>query len=90
MARCRALVRRGTAFYELGEFVDALRDYEAALALDPKNQGLIKDANKIRKIIQGDDELWWMCVGVRCVVSTKGTIQKWTVSLPTGFGLCQG
>ncbi|XP_029646563.1 dynein assembly factor 4, axonemal-like isoform X1 [Octopus sinensis] len=51
-SRCRAFVRRGTAFCKLELFVEGLQDYEAALKLDPSNEQLIKDAEEIRKVIQ--------------------------------------
>lgn len=55
LSRCRALSRRGAAFFELEEYVSALQDYENAIKLDPKNEELKKDATRIRSIIQGDE-----------------------------------
>eukprot|EP00111_Clytia_hemisphaerica_P024703 TCONS_00072791-protein len=55
MSRCRALTRRGTAYYQLHQYVDALRDYDAAIKLDPKNQALRTDAFKIRRTLQGGE-----------------------------------
>lgn len=52
-SRCRALVRRGTAFCEMELYVEGLQDYDAALKLDPNNKQLQKDAENIRNIIQG-------------------------------------
>lgn len=54
LSRCRALTRRGTAFFELEEYADALRDYEDAVKLDPKNKALRNDSKRIREIIEGD------------------------------------
>eukprot|EP00106_Octopus_bimaculoides_P005017 XP_014772459.1 PREDICTED: dyslexia susceptibility 1 candidate gene 1 protein homolog [Octopus bimaculoides] len=51
-SRCKAFVRRGTAFCKLELFVEGLQDYEAALKLDPNNEQLIKDAEEIRRVIQ--------------------------------------
>ncbi|BFZ01485.1 hypothetical protein BsWGS_04524 [Bradybaena similaris] len=55
-SRCKALVRRGTAFCQLEMYVEGLRDYEAALSIDPKNEAIANDADKIRKIIQASEE----------------------------------
>lgn len=52
-SRCRALVRRGTAFCELELYIEGLQDYDAALKLDPNNKQLQDDAENIRNIIQG-------------------------------------
>lgn len=52
-SRCKAHVRRGTAYMQLQEYVLALQDYESALKLDPKNVDLKNDSERIRKIIQG-------------------------------------
>uniref|UniRef100_A0A8B9KLP8 Dynein axonemal assembly factor 4 n=1 Tax=Astyanax mexicanus TaxID=7994 RepID=A0A8B9KLP8_ASTMX len=52
-ARLKAHVRRGTAFCELELYVEGLQDYHAALKIDPNNQALRADADKIREIIQG-------------------------------------
>src|SRR6218665_1064893 len=52
-SRLKAHVRRGTAYYHLELFVEALQDYEAALKLNPNEKSLMDDAEKIRKIIQG-------------------------------------
>uniref|UniRef100_A0A8C5MC19 Dynein axonemal assembly factor 4 n=1 Tax=Leptobrachium leishanense TaxID=445787 RepID=A0A8C5MC19_9ANUR len=51
-ARVKAHVRRGTAFCELELYVEGLLDYEAALKIDPSNQNVKSDAEKIRQIIQ--------------------------------------
>ncbi|KAK2164850.1 hypothetical protein LSH36_58g16036 [Paralvinella palmiformis] len=51
-SRCKAHVRRGTAFCQLELYVEGLQDYEAALKIDPNNEPLQDDANKIREIIQ--------------------------------------
>ncbi|NXF02230.1 DAAF4 factor, partial [Smithornis capensis] len=52
-ARVKAHVRRGTAFCQLELYPEGLQDYEAALRIDPKNENIKKDAEKIRHIIQG-------------------------------------
>ncbi|XP_046357216.2 dynein axonemal assembly factor 4-like [Haliotis rufescens] len=52
-SRCRALVRRGTAFCQLEMYIEGLQDYEAGLKLDRDNKELQADAEKIREIIQG-------------------------------------
>ncbi|KAL9985951.1 hypothetical protein ACROYT_G000002 [Oculina patagonica] len=52
-SRCKAHVRRGTAYMQLQEYVLALQDYESALKLDPQNTDLQRDSDRIRKIIQG-------------------------------------
>ncbi|KAI5097915.1 dyslexia susceptibility 1 candidateprotein 1 protein [Silurus meridionalis] len=52
-ARMKVHVRRGTAFCQLELYVEGLQDYQAALRIDPQNQALQADAQKIREIIQG-------------------------------------
>ncbi|NWX28497.1 DAAF4 factor, partial [Notiomystis cincta] len=52
-ARVKAHVRRGTAFCQLELYTEGLQDYEAALKIDPKNESIEKDAEKIRHLIQG-------------------------------------
>ncbi|KAL1007281.1 hypothetical protein UPYG_G00084490 [Umbra pygmaea] len=52
-ARARAHVRRGTAFCELELYTEGLQDYQAALKIDPQNETLQGDTQKIRQIIQG-------------------------------------
>ncbi|ROJ29156.1 Dynein assembly factor 4, axonemal [Anabarilius grahami] len=52
-ARLKAHVRRGTAFCELQLYVEGLLDYQAALQIDPQNEALRTDTDKIREIIQG-------------------------------------
>nr|CAG5865214.1 unnamed protein product [Menidia menidia] len=52
-ARARAAVRRGSAFCELQLYAEGLLDYEAALRIDPQNEALRADAQRIRAIIQG-------------------------------------
>ncbi|KAK9959150.1 hypothetical protein ABG768_011229 [Culter alburnus] len=52
-ARLKAHVRRGTAFCELQLYVEGLLDYQAALEIDPQNEALRNDTDKIREIIQG-------------------------------------
>ncbi|XP_022331468.2 dynein axonemal assembly factor 4-like [Crassostrea virginica] len=55
-SRCKALIRRGTAFCELEMYVEGLQDYEAALKIDPNNKQVCEDADKMRKIIQSSSE----------------------------------
>lgn len=55
-SRCKALIRRGTAFCELEMYVEGLQDYEAALKIDPNNKQVREDAEKMRKIIQSSSE----------------------------------
>ncbi|XP_023669874.2 dynein axonemal assembly factor 4 [Paramormyrops kingsleyae] len=52
-ARMKAYVRRGTAFCELELYAEGLQDYDAALKIDPYNQTVLSDAEKIRQFIQG-------------------------------------
>ncbi|XP_019359798.1 PREDICTED: dyslexia susceptibility 1 candidate gene 1 protein isoform X2 [Gavialis gangeticus] len=52
-ARVKAYVRRGTAFCQLELYAEGLQDYEAALKIDPTNELVAQDAEKIRHIIQG-------------------------------------
>ncbi|KAI4886008.1 hypothetical protein NFI96_000955 [Prochilodus magdalenae] len=52
-ARLKAHVRRGTAFCELELYVEGLQDYQVALKIDPDNQDLRADADKIREMVQG-------------------------------------
>lgn len=54
-ARMKAHIRRGTAFCQLQLYVEGLQDYEAALKIDPSNQVVQNDAEKIRNIIQGTE-----------------------------------
>ncbi|XP_064608969.1 dynein axonemal assembly factor 4-like [Liolophura sinensis] len=51
-SRCKAHVRRGTAFCELELYVEGLQDYEAALKICPDSEQLKQDAENIRQIIQ--------------------------------------
>lgn len=51
-SRVKALVRKGTAFCQLELYVEGLQDYECALKIDPNNEQLKADADKIREIIQ--------------------------------------
>ncbi|NWX87201.1 DAAF4 factor, partial [Nothoprocta pentlandii] len=55
-ARVKAHLRRGTAFCELELYAEGLQDYEAALKIDPKNSTIEKDAEEIRRIIQGTSQ----------------------------------
>ncbi|XP_075898975.1 dynein axonemal assembly factor 4 isoform X2 [Nelusetta ayraudi] len=52
-ARIRAHVRRGSAFCELQLYAEGLQDYQAALKIDPSNEALQADAQRIRDIIEG-------------------------------------
>ncbi|KAM5337834.1 dynein axonemal assembly factor 4 isoform 2-T2 [Glossophaga mutica] len=54
-ARIKAHVRRGTAFCQLELYVEGLQDYEAALKIDPSNNVVQNDAEKIRNVIQGTE-----------------------------------
>lgn len=42
----------------LSIWISALKDYEEGLKLDPKNESLIADAERIRNIIQGTPIKW--------------------------------
>ncbi|NXP50299.1 DAAF4 factor, partial [Heliornis fulica] len=55
-ARVKAYVRRGTAFCQLELYAEGLQDYEAALKIDPKNEAIEKDAEKIRHLVQGTSQ----------------------------------
>ncbi|XP_067999983.1 dynein axonemal assembly factor 4 [Melanerpes formicivorus] len=55
-ARVKAYVRRGTAFCQLELYTEGLQDYEAALKIDPENEAIGKDAEKIRCLIQGTQD----------------------------------
>uniref|UniRef100_A0A3Q4GQE0 Dynein axonemal assembly factor 4 n=1 Tax=Neolamprologus brichardi TaxID=32507 RepID=A0A3Q4GQE0_NEOBR len=52
-ARVRAFVRRGSAFCELQAYPEGLQDFLAALKIDPNNEALLVDTQRIRDIIQG-------------------------------------
>ncbi|XP_071488741.1 dynein axonemal assembly factor 4-like [Diadema antillarum] len=52
-SRLKAHTRRGTAFCELELYAEGLQDYEAALKIDPKNEQIRQDSERIRKVIQG-------------------------------------
>ncbi|KAL4227531.1 Dynein assembly factor 4 [Mactra antiquata] len=51
-SRVKCHVRKGTAFCQLEMYVEGLQDYEAALKIDPNNQQIKDDAEKIRHLIQ--------------------------------------
>ncbi|XP_064169266.1 dynein assembly factor 4, axonemal isoform X1 [Anguilla rostrata] len=51
--RLKAHLRRGTAFCELELYAEGLQDYQSALKIDPHNEAVQADAEKIRQIIQG-------------------------------------
>ncbi|XP_077372479.1 dynein axonemal assembly factor 4 [Festucalex cinctus] len=55
-ARARAHVRRGSAFCQLQLFAEGLQEYQSALKIDPNNEELQADTQKIRDIIQGSAE----------------------------------
>uniref|UniRef100_A0A3Q2YED5 Dynein axonemal assembly factor 4 n=1 Tax=Hippocampus comes TaxID=109280 RepID=A0A3Q2YED5_HIPCM len=55
-ARARAHVRRGSAFCQLELYAEGLQDYQTALKIDPSNEALQVDTQKIRDIIQGSAE----------------------------------
>ncbi|TKS74005.1 Dynein assembly factor 4, axonemal [Collichthys lucidus] len=52
-ARARASVRRGSAFCQLQLYAEGLQDYQAALKIDPSNEALQADTQRIRDTIQG-------------------------------------
>ncbi|XP_059191882.1 dynein assembly factor 4, axonemal [Centropristis striata] len=52
-ARARASVRRGFALCQLQLYAEGLQDYQAALKIDPHNEALQADTQRIRDIIQG-------------------------------------
>lgn len=51
----RLHVRRGQARVEVGRHADALADYEAALALDPANEALVRDRDELAACLQPAD-----------------------------------
>ncbi|XP_057691900.1 dynein assembly factor 4, axonemal isoform X2 [Corythoichthys intestinalis] len=55
-ARARAHVRRGSAFCQLQLYTEGLQEYQTALKIDPNNEALQADTQKIREIIQGSAE----------------------------------
>ncbi|KAF7643568.1 hypothetical protein LDENG_00237200 [Lucifuga dentata] len=54
-ARVRAHIRRGSAFCQLQLYAEGLQDYQAALKIEPDNEALQADTQKIRSVIQGTD-----------------------------------
>ncbi|XP_008327371.1 dynein assembly factor 4, axonemal-like [Cynoglossus semilaevis] len=52
-ARARTHIHRGVAYCELQLYIEALQDFEAALTIRPDNEGLQKDAQTLRNVIQG-------------------------------------
>ncbi|XP_053222137.1 dynein axonemal assembly factor 4 isoform X2 [Podarcis raffonei] len=54
-ARVKAHVRRGAAFCGLELYAEGLQDYIAALKIEPTNKNVEDDAEKIRRIIQGNE-----------------------------------
>uniref|UniRef100_A0A672HE58 Dynein axonemal assembly factor 4 n=1 Tax=Salarias fasciatus TaxID=181472 RepID=A0A672HE58_SALFA len=52
-ARVRASVRRGSAFCQLQLYAEGLQDFQTALKIDPDNEALQRDVQKIRDIMQG-------------------------------------
>ncbi|XP_063170172.1 dynein axonemal assembly factor 4 isoform X2 [Candoia aspera] len=54
-ARVKAHLRRGTAFCELELYAEGLQDYLAALKIEPTNKNIEEDAEKVRRIIQGNE-----------------------------------
>ncbi|XP_060932401.1 dynein assembly factor 4, axonemal [Limanda limanda] len=56
-ARTRAHVRRGSAFCQLELYAEGLQDYQAALKIDPHNQALQDDTQRIRDVVQGTETL---------------------------------
>uniref|UniRef100_A0A3Q0SZT1 Dynein axonemal assembly factor 4 n=1 Tax=Amphilophus citrinellus TaxID=61819 RepID=A0A3Q0SZT1_AMPCI len=55
-ARVRAFVRRGSAFCQLQVYPEGLQDYQAALKIDPNNESLLVDTQRIKDIIQGSSK----------------------------------
>ncbi|XP_049579737.1 dynein axonemal assembly factor 4 [Syngnathus scovelli] len=55
-ARARAHVRRGSAFCQLQLYAEGLQEYQTALRIEPNNESLQADTQKIRDIIQGSAE----------------------------------
>uniref|UniRef100_H2YFR5 Dynein axonemal assembly factor 4 n=1 Tax=Ciona savignyi TaxID=51511 RepID=H2YFR5_CIOSA len=53
--RLKAHLRRAVAYHGLELYVEALMDYEAALKIDPHNNNIVEDANKLRELIQSSD-----------------------------------
>lgn len=51
-SRCKAHIRRGTAFCQIELYAEGLQDYEAALKIDPHNEQIKADAERIRKVVQ--------------------------------------
>ncbi|KAL6107435.1 dnaaf4 [Pungitius sinensis] len=52
-ARTKANVRRGSAFCQLQLYAEGLHDYQAALKIEPDNEALQADTQRIIDIIQG-------------------------------------
>ncbi|XP_034389964.1 dynein assembly factor 4, axonemal [Cyclopterus lumpus] len=52
-SRARAHVRRGSAFCQLQLYTEGLQDYQAALKMDPHNEALQADTQRVRDSIQG-------------------------------------
>jgi len=50
-SRVRGHIRRGSAFCELELYAEGLQDYEAALKIEPENESVKSDAERIRKVI---------------------------------------
>jgi dyslexia susceptibility 1 candidate gene 1 protein len=51
----KTVLRRGACFVGVGKFDDAIRDYGTAIALDPKDEKLKSDLNKIKQAKAGKD-----------------------------------
>lgn len=47
--RCKLLVRRGGALWKLGKLKSGLEAYQMALAIDPKNEALKVDVERLTK-----------------------------------------
>ncbi|KAH9508623.1 Dynein assembly factor 4, axonemal [Bulinus truncatus] len=50
-SRAKALIRRGTAFCMLQMYIEGLKDYEAVLVIEPNNQAVLSDAQRIRNVV---------------------------------------
>ncbi|XP_070618347.1 dynein axonemal assembly factor 4 [Erythrolamprus reginae] len=53
-ARLKGHLRRGTAFCELELYTEGLQDYLAALKIEPTDQNIEREVEKIRSVIQGN------------------------------------
>ena len=54
--RLKALARRATALAQLGLLEQALGEFDAALKLAPKHEGLLADRENVRRLMVGTGE----------------------------------